>query len=170
MIDIVYITQQDATKRVAPDVEIYAGQAVALNENGEIIPASKDTKVYGIAKGDANKFKNQAWGEVGAFGTGNLAIITDGIVKIKASEFGKIEVSSAGPLSTTTVVKVFDDTKTYQVGDVLYINSSGLITNTPEADGKVSLFGRVVRPVDNLGWLEIQVSPVIATSASELAQ
>ncbi len=167
MIDIVYITQQDATKKVAADQEIYAGQPVSLNSNGELIAATATSKIFGVAKGDANKFKNVAIGEVGAYGTGNLAIVTDGIIRVKASEFGKIEVKPSGPLSETTVVKIYDDTKVYNVGDVLYVDATGLITNAPT--DKHSIFARVIRPVDSLGWLEIQVSPMIATAALDLA-
>lgn len=167
MIDIVYINAVDATKEKKTNVEIYAGQPVALDADGKLIPATKDTKVYGIAKLDSNKYKDVAWGEVGAYGTGRLAVILDGIIRVKASEFGKIEILPTGPLSENVVVKIFDDTKTYNVGDVLYVDSNGLITNDPV--NKISIFGRVVRPVDALGWLEIQISPIIATSVSELA-
>jgi hypothetical protein len=169
MIDVLYIHAEDSLREVKQGVEIYEGQPVSLDADGKLVPATATSKVYGIAKLDANQYKNVAWGEYAAYGTGRLSVILSGIVRVKASEFGKIEVTPAGPLSTTFVKKIFDDTKTYHVGDVLYVDNDGLITNTPVENGKVSIFGKVLKTPDANGWLEIEVVPQIATSGSDLA-
>ena len=169
MIDVLYIHSEDSLREVKQGVEIYEGQPVSLDSDGKLIPAVHNTKVYGIAKLDANQYKNVAWGEYAAYGTGRLSVILSGIVRVKASEFGKIEVTPAGPISQVFVKKIYDDTKTYNVGDVLYVDSDGLITNAPVTGGKVSIFGKVLKAPDANGWLEIEVVPQVATSANELA-
>jgi len=169
MIDVLYIHAEDSLREVKQGVEIYEGQPVSLDANGQLVPATSNSKIYGIAKLDANQYKNVAWGEYAAYGTGRLSVILGGIIRVKASEFGKIEVTPSGPLSTTFVKKIYDDTKTYHVGDVLYVDNNGFITNAPVTGGKVSIFGKVLKTPDANGWLEIEVNPQIATAASELA-
>ncbi|MEM5829086.1 MAG: hypothetical protein QW480_02475 [Candidatus Aenigmatarchaeota archaeon] len=132
-----------------------------------MVPATATSKVYGIAKLDANSFKNVAYGEVGAYGTGRLSVITDGVIRVSASSFGSIEVTPEGPLSSETVVKIFDDSKTYNVDDVLYVDANGLITNTPV--DKKSILGRVKKYYAADKVLEIVVAPVIANEAAQLA-
>lgn len=166
MIDVSYVVLEDSLRTKKAGVDIYEGQPVSLDENGLVIPAAANKKVYGIAKTDANKYRDYTYGEVGAYGSGKLSIVLSGIIRVKASSYNAIEIDQSGSTSTPVTIKIFDDTKTYAPGDVLYVDSNGLITNAPS--DKTSIFGKVINPPSNDGWLEILVEPMIAVSTADL--
>ena len=85
MIDVLYVIGEDAIRSRNASANITEGQPVALNSSGELVAATDSTGVYGISKLDSNEFRNFAFGEFGAFGTGQLSVITKGIVRIKDS-------------------------------------------------------------------------------------
>ncbi len=168
MLETIYVNSEDSLTRVKAGEKIYAGQPVSLDSNGELVPATASSKVYGLAKLDAaDPYKNVAYGEVGAYGTGRLSVITDGLVKVSATVSGNIEVTPEGPLASVVTQKIFDDTKAYDVGDVLYVDANGLITNVPS--DKKSIFGRVKKFYATEKILEIVVSPTVANEATQLA-
>lgn len=157
MIESPFIVLEDATRDLATGVEIYEGQPVSLNSSGKVIPATAGTIVYGVSKLDANQYRNFAFGEYGAFGTGKLTVQCKGIVRVKASIFNKIEVDTSTTVASPVTVNLYDTTKHYVPGQALYVDGTGLISNTPT--DKTSLLGRVVAaPADNSGdWLEFEL-------------
>ncbi len=167
MIDVSYVVLEDSMRVKNPAAQIFEGQPVKLNAAGEVVPATANAPVYGISKIDANQYRNYAYGELGAYGSGKMTIVLSGIVRVKASSFNVVEVDQSGSVSSAVTVKIYDDSLTYVPGDVLYIDANGLITKT--ASDKVSIFGKVVSAPSSDGWMEILVEPMIATAAAQLA-
>jgi hypothetical protein len=166
-----FIVLEDGTrKKAAASADIFEGQALKINASGELEPAGKNDKVYGLSKLDSNAFRDFAFGEFGAFGSGQLTVVTRGILLIGQSVFNEVEVdTSTTTASAPTTVKLFDDAKTYAPGEPLYVSAAGLITNDG-AGGKESLLGKVLKtPLQTGGFLEIEVDPGTTSVAAELA-
>jgi hypothetical protein len=167
-----FIVSEDGTRAKKAGTNVYEGQPVKIDTDGTLAPATSAAKVYGISKLDSNTYRDFAFGEVGAFGSGQLTVVTEGTLSIGHSVFNSIEIdSSTTSASAPTTVKLYDDTKTYAPGEALYVDAAGLISNTPAAGGKVSLLGKVLKtPLQTGdGSLEIKVGAPAATAAAELA-
>jgi hypothetical protein len=167
-----FIVLEDGTRAKKAGTLVYEGQPVRIMPDGTLAPAIGTDKVYGLSKLDSNNYRDFAFGEFGAFGSGQLTVVLSGVMSIGQSVFNQIEVdSSTTTASAPVTVKLYDDTKTYIPGQALYVDAAGLISNTPMAGGKVSLLGKVLKT--NLqtgdGSLEIEIGAPAATSAAELA-
>jgi hypothetical protein len=167
MIDALYITAEDAIRTKKAGAMITEGQPVALDVNGELIGATAGTGIYGVSKLDSNAFRNFAFGEFGAFGTGKLTVVTKGIVRIKDSVYNEIEVdTSMGPLSTPTTIAILASVS-WAVNAKCYMTAAGLVTNVAVGDS----FGRVLAtPAMTGGWLEIEVDTAAATVGAQGVQ
>ena len=165
-----FIVLEDGSRKKASGASITEGQAVKIDSNGNIAPATAAAKVYGIAKVDSNAFRDFAFGEFGAFGTGQITVVVKGVLLLSQSVYNQVEVDSSTTTSSApTTIKVFDDTQTYAPGDALYVDGSGLITNQTGA-GKNSLLGKCLStPLQNGGMLELEVDAPAASAAAELA-
>lgn len=166
-----FIVSEDGTRAKKAGSLVYEGQPVKINAAGTLEPATAAAKVYGISKLDSNAYADLSFGEVGAFGSGQLTVITEGTISVGHSVFNKIEVdSSTTTASAPVTVKIYDDTQTYAPGEALYVDAAGLITNQTAA-GKQSLLGKVLRtPLQTGdGSLEIKVGAPAASAAAELA-
>jgi hypothetical protein len=165
-----FIISEDATRKRKAGAQVYEGQAVKLNSDGEVEAATATAKVWGISKLDANDFRDLTFSGVEGYGSGNLTAITRGTLLLSQSIFNEVEVdSSTTTASAPTTVKVFDDTVTYAVGESLYVGVTGLITNSG-AGGKQSLLGKVLRtPVQTGGFLELELDPGATAVAADLA-
>lgn len=154
MIDALYITAEDAIRTKAAGAMVTEGQPVALNASGELIGATAGTSVYGVSKLDSNAYRNFAFGEFGAFGTGKLTVVTKGIVRIKDSVYSGIEVDTSTTEATDATI-VLLATVTFHVNEKVYADATGLITNV---DNDGAAFGRVIAtPEMTGGWLEVEV-------------
>jgi hypothetical protein len=130
---------EDSTKVANAAAVIYAGAPVALDSNATVVAGSNTTLIYGLAKNDKNSFRDDTFGEFGAFGSGKFGVLVQGIAVVSPSIYSTV--------NGTTVVNVYDNTKTYNVNDALYCSSSGLITNDgASANGLTNYLGRVNVP------------------------
>jgi hypothetical protein len=165
-----FITLEDGTRKKKSGTLITEGQAVKIDANGELAPATAAAKVYGIAKTDSNAFRDFAVGEFGAFGTGQLTVVVKGILLLSQSVYNQVEVDQNTTTSAApTTIKVFDDAQVYTPGEALYVDAGGLITNQT-GGGKASLLGKCLRtPLQTGGMLEIEVDAPAASAAAELA-
>lgn len=165
-----YIGLEDALRTKAAAAVITEGQAVKLDSSGNLAAATATAKVYGIAKCDSNAFRDFAFGEFGAFGSGKLTVITRGVLLLAQSVYNQVEAdSSTTSSSSPTTIKVWDDAMTYAVGEPLYVSAGGLITNSA-AGGKQSLLGKVLStPAQNGGFLELELDPGATSVAADLA-
>jgi len=163
-----FIVLEDGTRNKEAGTTVYEGTPMTINENGNYEPAAAGDKVYGISKLDSNQYQDYAWGEFGAFGSGMLTVVCKGILLLGPSIYNEMEVdSSTTTASAPVIVKLFDDTKEYTPMEPLYVDGSGLITNAPT--DKTSLFGKVVStPVQNGGYLEVEVDPPVTSVAADL--
>ena len=169
MIDASFIVLEDGTRDKKVGEEIYEGQPVALDANGQLIAAVQGSKVYGLSKLDSNQYRDFAFGEYGAYGTGKVTIVKSGIARVKASVFGQIEIDSSATTSTPVTVEAFNSALTYTPGEALYVDANGLISNVPaDAASKISLFGKVVKAVED-GWLELEITSDATTSIGDMA-
>jgi hypothetical protein len=130
---------EDSTKVANATAVIYAGAPVALDSNATVIAGTNSTLIYGLAKNDKNSFRDDTFGEFGAFGSGKFGVVMQGIVVVSPSIYSTV--------NGTTIVNVYDATKTYLVNDALYCSSAGLITNdAASANGLTNYLGRVDVP------------------------
>ena len=164
MIDALYITAEDAIRTKNVNALITEGQPLALNVAGELIGATSGTPIYGVSKLDSNAFRDFAFGEFGAFGTGKLSVVTKGVVRIKDSVYNEIEVDThMGPGSTSTTITLLA-TVVWAVNDKVYMTDAGLITNVSKGDS----FGKVTAiPAMTGGWLEIEVDTAAASVGAQ---
>ena len=103
MIEASFIVLEDGIRNkyvpgAAADANpIYEGTPCVLAADGSLYAAMGVTgeAIYGISKIDSNDHKDLAVGEYGAYGTGKVTVVCKGIVRVKASTFGKIEFSSS---------------------------------------------------------------------------
>ena len=166
-----FIVLEDGTRKKKAGANIYEGQPVKLNSDGELEAATAAAKVYGISKLDSNTYRDFAFGEFGAYGSGNLTAVTRGVMTVGQSIFNETEVDTSTTIaSAPTTVKVFDDTKTYAVNEPLYVDAAGLISNDGSG-GKNSLLGKVLKTPVQLGGalLELEIDPGATSVAAELA-
>lgn len=151
--------------------QIYEGQPVSLNSSGKLVAATATSKVYGLSKIHSNQYQDLAWAGDGSFGSGQLAVINAGILTLSQNVFNQVEINSSMTTASVPVtVKVFDDAQVYAVGDALYVDVNGLISNV-SAGGKESLLGKVLRtPAQLGGQLELELNCTLpSTSAAALA-
>ena len=165
MIQVSYVALEDGTKAVDGSSSIYAGQPVSINASGKIVPATSGSKIFGLAKVDRNSYEDSVVGKYSIYGSGLMPVLCMGIASIKASTYNTIEVTNA-VTSSAFSKDIFDTSKTYAPGDLLYVDANGLISNVAGAS-KVSALGRVLKV--GADELEIEVNPSIITAASELA-
>jgi hypothetical protein len=164
-----FIVLEDGTRKKKVGAVVYEGTPLKLNASGELEPAGAADKVYGVSKLDSNSYRDFAFGEFGAFGSGQLTVVTRGILTIGHSVYNQIEVDTSTTTSSSPVtVKLYDDTKTYAVGEPLYVDAAGLISNDGSG-GKNSLFGKVLQtPTQTGGYLEIEVDPGLTADTGEM--
>lgn len=164
-----YIVMEDATRAKKAGANVTEGQAVKINADGELEGATSAAKVYGICKLDSNTYRDLAFSTIEGYGTGQLTVITQGVLLLASSVYNKTEVdSSTTTSSAAATVKVFDDALTFAPGEALYIDALGLISNVKT--NSLSLCGKVLRtPLQTGGFLEMEVNCAAATSAAELA-
>ena len=169
-IQATFINLEDGTRRKKSGELVYEGQPLSLDVNGELKVAAATDKVYGLSKLDSNTYRDFAFGEYAAFGSGQLTVLVKGIALVSNSVYNQIEVTSeTSPTSSPVTVKLFDDTVNYAVGEPLYMGATGMITNDGAA-GKNSLFGKVLKTnLQTGGALEIQVDPGSTASKAEMA-
>lgn len=166
-----FIILEDGTRKKKSGTNVTEGQAVKLNASGELEPGTAAAKVYGISKLDSNQFRDFAFGEFGAFGSGQLTAVTKGILTLAQSTYNQIEVDTSTTTSSSpTTIKVFDDTQTYAVGDSLYVDTNGLISKVNSA-GKESLLGKVLKTPAQLGAgkLELELNPPASAASADYA-
>lgn len=166
-----FIVLEDGTKaKLTASEQIYEGSPLTLDATtGSLKLAAKADKVYGLSKLDSNNYRDFAFGESGAFGSGQLTVVIQGQVSVSPSVFNEIEVTThTGPTPSSTTVNLYDTSKTYVPGQPLYVDASGYISNA--AADKTSLFGRVVMPLvgSTGGALVIDLLPMASTVAADL--
>lgn len=159
-----FIVLEDGTRAILAGQQIYQGNPLTLDSaTGLLKVASATGPVYGLAKADANNYDNFAFGELGAFGSGQLTVLVRGIAVVNQSIYNQIDVeSNTAPTSSPVTVNVYDSTQNYLAMQPLYVNASGLITNQNDGGAwDASLFGRVLTPLaaGAAGGLEIEVDP-----------
>lgn len=131
--------EEDSTKVANATAVVYAGRPVALDTNAQVIAATQSTLVYGLSKNDKNSYRDDTFGEFGAFGSGKLNVVKAGIVTVSPSLYSTV--------NGTTVVDVYDSSRTYNVNESLWVASTGLISNDPaQANGLTNFIGRVNVP------------------------
>lgn len=168
MIEALYIVAEDAIRRKAGVTGgatnyITEGQPVALNASGELVGATAGDSVWGVSKLDSNQYRDFAAGEVGAFGTGQLTVVTKGTVRIKNSSYSGIEVTQLDTESSEATVQLLADV-TFAVNDAVYVGDDGLITTAGVSGGTGAPFGRVLAPMTSDGWLEIEVDNALSVA------
>jgi len=165
-----FITREDGTRSKKAGELVYEGSAVTIDANGELALAADSDKVYGISKLDSNNFRDFAFGEFGAFGSGQLTVITSGIVKIKASVFNQTEVdSSTTTASAPTTVALLDTAAlgAASPGAAIYVDDAGLLSSTA-GTSKLSLMGKMLSYDATAGELEMELLPMPSTKQSEI--
>jgi hypothetical protein len=131
--------EEDSTKVANASAVVYAGAPVALDSNAQVIAATQATLVYGLSKNDKNSYRDDTFGEFGAFGSGKINVVKAGIVTVAPSLYSTV--------NGTTTIDVYDSSKTYNVNDSLWVSSTGLITNDAgQANGLTNFIGRVNIP------------------------
>ena len=164
-----FITLEDGTRAKTAGAQVYEGQPVTLQSDDSLAPTAAGQKVYGICKTDSNQYRDLAFGEFGGYGSGQLTVIVEGIVLLGQSIFDQIEVySNTTTASAPVTVKIYDDTKTYNVNDPLYVDASGLITNDGTVDHTSLLGFCLSTPLQNGGFLEVRVNPGVSSVAAQL--
>lgn len=165
-----FIVSEDGTRAKMAGQSVYEGQPVRIMPDGTLAPAIGTAKVYGICKLDSNQYRDFAFGEFGAFGSGQLTVVTDGTLSIADSVFNQIEVDSSTTTGSAPVTIALLAPVVWAPGEAVYVDAGGLLSNAAMAGGKVSVLGKVLRtPLQTGdGSLEIKVGPMAATAASEL--
>ena len=156
MIEASFIVLEDAIRSKAAAAEVYEGQPVSLDVDGNLVAATSAMKVYGVSKLDSNQYRDFAYGEFGAFGTGKLTVVCQGIVRVKASVYNKVEIGT-DPAAVVVNQLIYKTGLTYVPGEPLYVDADGLISNAA-AVNKISFLGRVVAaPATDGDWLELEL-------------
>jgi len=171
-IEAIFIIQEDGGKVKKSGEQVYEGSPLTLDAaTGQLKLALAADKVYGLSKLDSNSHRDFAFGEFGAFGSGQLTVVTRGQCEVSHSVFAKIEIDTQTepPPASPVVVKLFDDTKDYLAMQPLYIDGDGLITNV-KGTGE-SLLGKCLKPLANglSGPLVIEVDPSATHTRTEMA-
>lgn len=131
--------EEDSTKVANATAVVYAGRPVALDTNAQVVAATQSTLVYGLSKNDKNSYRDDTFGEFGAFGSGKINVVKAGIVTVSPSLYSTV--------NGTTTVDVYDSSRTYNVNESLWVASTGLISNDPaQANGLTNFIGRVNVP------------------------
>ena len=131
--------EEDSTKVANATAVVYAGRAVALDSAATVISATASTLVYGLSKNDKNSYRDDTYGEFGAFGSGKINVVKAGIVTVAPSLYSTV--------NGTTTVDVYDSSKTYNVNDTLWATTGGLLTNDAGvANGLTNFVGKVNVP------------------------
>jgi hypothetical protein len=170
-INAFFIIQEDGGKAKKSGEQVYEGSPLTIDANTGLLRLALATeKVYGLSKLDSNQYHDFAFGEFGAFGSGQLDVVTRGQCEISHTVYNKVEVDTETTTGNAPIVKkLFDDTKTYQAMDPLYVDGTGLITNAPGA-GKASLLGKCLIPLaPGLSPLTLELDPSATHTTSEMA-
>jgi len=138
MINTDYIVLEDATMLADKDLVCSAGQPLVQDDTtGALKLAADGGPVVGLSKGDKNSYRDETFGEYGAYGSRKLTVIVMGRVTIGPSVY---QDTDGGEVT----VEVYDKTKTYKYMDKLYVKS-GLITNDA-GEGANTEIGYCVKP------------------------
>ena len=162
MIETPYIVFEDAIRTKKANEQVYEGSPLNLDVNGELKVALPTEGVYGISKLDSNTHRDLAFGEFGAFGTGKLSVVKQGIVRVQDTVYNEIEIdTSMGPTSTPTTITLVANVE-WAVGNLVYVAANGVYTNVATA-GAASLCGKVTAtPAMTGGWLEFEVDSALS--------
>ena len=167
-----FIVLEDGTKAKKAGEMVYEGSPLTLHTDGSLKLAGPTDKVYGLSKLDSNSYRDFAFGEFGAFGSGQLTVVVQGQVSVSPSIFNQIEITTATlPVGSTVVVPLYDDSKDYVPGQALYVatvTGVNVISNTPSDN--TSLFARVLQPHlhGTGGALVIELLPMASTVKTEM--
>ena len=172
-IEAAFIILEDGGKLKKSGEQVYEGSPLTIDgTTGQLKLAAAGDKVYGLSKIDSNSHRDFAFGEFGAFGSGQLTVVTRGHCEVSHSIFNLVEVDTQMTTgSTPLIVKLFDDTKTYAAMDPLYVDAAGLISNVPAVSGKASLLGKCLKPLAAglSGPLLIEVDPSASHTTADMA-
>lgn len=169
-INATFIVHEDGGKLKMSGEQVYEGSPLTLDATtGQLKLAAAGDKVYGLSKIDSNSRRDFAFGEFGAFGSGQLTVVTRGHCEVSHSIFNLVEVDTQMTTGSTPVeVKLFDDSKTYAAMDPLYVDGSGLISNV-KVNG-ASLLGKCLAPKSGLGGsLLIELDPGASHTTGDMA-
>lgn len=169
-IEATFILHEDGGKMKKSGEQVYEGSPLTLHTDGSLKLAAAGDKVYGLSKIDSNSNRDFAFGEFGAFGSGQLTVVTRGHCEVSHSVYNKVEVDTQTQVGSSPVIKkLFDDTQTYAPMQPLYVDAAGLISNTPS--DKSSLLGKCLAPLAAglSGPLKIELDPGATAEAADLA-
>lgn len=170
-IEATFIVHEEGGKLKKSGEQVYEGSPLTLHTDGSLKLAAATDKVYGLSKLDSNANRDFAFGEFGAFGSGQLTVLTRCQCEVSHSVYNKVEVDTQTQVGSSPIVKkLFDDTKTYAPMEPLYVDAAGLITNDSAA-GKASLFGKCLKPLASglSGPLVIEVDPGASYTQADMA-
>ena len=173
-IEAIFIVHEEGGKVKKSGEQVYEGSPLTIDAtSGQLKLAVKGDKVYGLSKIDSNSNRDFSFGEFGAFGSGQLTVVTRGQCEVSHSVYNRIEIDTQTqpPPASPVVKKLFDDTKNYAPLQPLYVDDNGLITNTAASSGKASLFGKVLKPLASglSGPLVIEVDPGASHTSADMA-
>jgi len=171
-IQATYIIQEEGGKLKKAGEQVYEGSPLTIDTTtGQLKLAANGDKVYGLSKLDSNQYHDYAFGEFGAFGSGQLDVVTRAQVEVSHTVYNQIEIDTQTQTGGHGIVKkLFDDTKTYHPMDALYVDDAGLISNA-HGTSKASLFGKCLAPLASglSGPLVIEVDPSATHTTAEMA-
>ena len=138
MLNAKYEVLLDSTKDVKDDAVIVAGRPVTLNADGLIIAADDTTSVYGLSKADKNQYRDDTYGEFGAYGSRKLSVLVKGLAEVAPSEYDDVD------LEISVTLHVYDETVVdYAIDDPIYVNSDGKLSNV--VAGSSVIVGKLVK-------------------------
>lgn len=170
-INATYILQENGGLAKLAGQNVWEGQPLTIDAaTGQLRAAASTDKVFGLSKIDSNQYADYSFGEFGAYGSGNLDVVTRGQAEVSHSIYQQVEINTQTMVGSSPVVhKLFDDAQTYVPMQPLYVNATGLITNQKVSG--VSLFGKCLT---NLaaglsGPLVIEIDPGATHTTADMA-
>lgn len=134
-INVGYKILEDGLRKVKVDANITSGQAVTLDENGELVPVTSNTAVYGLSKNNKNQYIDETR-HISYSGSGMITVLVKGIVKLS-----KIAFTASDGSEVTYIPFELDN---WVPMDPVYVNiSTGKLTKVlgtgPDANDKTRL-------------------------------
>ena len=153
-----YKILEDSTKIVKNDAVIFSGMPVAISaahdaNDGQIIAALTNAKIYGLAKFNKNSYSDEVNDAFGMYGSGKGNVVVKGIVEIQPNVFTLND-------GTEVVVNTYDVGQTYYPNDPLYVELAdsgklGQITKVAVAGNNATFVGYVLVAPDSNGVMQI---------------
>lgn len=139
MIDPKYEILVDPLKDVADDAYLVSGRPVTMNVDGEIEGADDTTPVYGLSKVSKNEYRDETYGEFGAYGSRRVTTVLKGLVNVYPSIYKPSDLENEVELAVYA-----DDVIDADPLDDLYVNGDGLLTTVvPASPGVTNVIGQV---------------------------